>query len=194
MNQKLSIQDETRLKEISEYLFKRSHPRSSLVDVLKKWGMDKEEYIKTCKALSILEGGKMIKTTIDKEHPYLSEIQLLDDKGQEIPSESCDTFENSDTFGCWIKEYRTDKKITCFKHLEESLNQKVPMIKDCDKCLASWANSRCLAHNQSIVFCAKCHEHSKKLRSLICEDFTFDQCVDLLMNEHKKDLIKRRGF
>lgn len=194
MSQQLTKPEETRFKELSEYLFKRSHPRISLVQVLEMYGKDEKEFSKTAKALSILESGKMIKTTIIKDSPYSSSIQLLDEHGQEIPSESCDTFVNSETFGCWLKEYTTDKKIHCFEHLKETLDQKIPMLKDCDKCLTAWAGVRCLAHNQSIVFCAKCHEYSKKLRASICEDFTYDQCVDLLMSEHKKDLLKRRGF
>ena len=105
LNQQLTQPEENRLRDITEFLFKRSHPRISLVQVLEKYGMDKKEYEKTCKALSILESGKMIKTTIIKDQPYSSFIQLLDEHGQEIPSESCDTYENSDTFGCWFKEY-----------------------------------------------------------------------------------------
>lgn len=198
MSPQLTVFEEGNFKTVSKHLFSSQHPRLGLVQVLEKFGRTEKEKMATMKSLSILASEKMIELDIEEGLPYSASIQLLDQNGKEIPSEVCDTYLKSDSFGVWFTSwhYKTHPSpANCHEHAQENLDQSDPMVhKDCLKCFTEQAFNRCLAHNQSISFCKKCQDHSKKLRALICPEFDSEKMIALLMKEHKKDLKKRRGL
>src|SRR5579872_2995528 len=101
MSQQLSHITEKKVKEIADYLFRRDYPSSLLMDIFDLFGGDKT----TCEALAILISGKLIRLDdhLGKKSTLMG-IQTLDQNGQDIKHEICDTYPNSNTFGNWFKE------------------------------------------------------------------------------------------
>lgn len=189
MNPQITKEDEKQFRKIADYLFKREYPSVSFMGLVNKFGNTQS----TMKALAMLQSGNMIKLNKDK-HVSLTSIQILDQHGKEIPNEMIDTYPTSETCFIWFKDYQSEDRKHCFDHLETIVKEKIPYVKDCPKCLNEWGSHRCLAHNQSLIFCEQCKQQSKKLRALVCNELTFEQMERLVIDEHKKDLRKRRGF
>lgn len=187
MKQQLNPITEKKVKEIADFLFRNDYPRMGIIHVFDKFGGDKT----TCEALAILCSGNMIR--VDKslgDSAYLTSIQLLDDRGQDIRHEVCDTYPNSDTFGNWFYETLRPSE-TCF----EEHNKLGLWDYDCKKCQLEKASWMCVSHNQSMSTCQECRQTTLKFNESMKEgNMSTDDFIKILMSEHKNYLIKRKGL
>lgn len=186
MKQKLDPITEKKVKEIADYLFRNDYPRTGIIHVFEKFGGNNTTY----EALAILCTGKMIR--IDKslgDSAYLTSLQLLDDKGQDIKHEICDTYPNSDTFGNWFYETK-GASFSCFEEHEKGL-----WDFNCEKCKTEKASWICVSHNQSMLTCKQCRQTTQKYKKFIDDNkMPIDDFIKVLMDEHKNYLIKRKGM
>lgn len=182
MNQ-LTKEAETKIKEIGQYLFSSSYPKTALTSVFKKFGGDKD----TIKALAVLEHGKLIR--LDRSlgsSAYLASLVILDDKGKDIRHEMIYDNYGSDLFGNWF--YESDEKTFCYDHIKED-NYK----PGCEKCSKQLADRICVNHNQSMLLCLECREATKKIKGLISKDES-EEFINISIREHKKRILKQRGI
>lgn len=187
MSQKLSPLAEKKVKEIADYLFRRDYPSALLMDIFDTFGGDKT----TCEALSVLITGKLIRLDdhLGKKATLMS-IQTLDQNGQDIKHEMCDTYPNSDTFGNWFTEtFRASD--TCF----EEHNKEGLWNHNCEKCKKEKASWICVSHGQSMLNCQGCKETTKKYNKFIQDNkMEIEEFIKVLMDEHKKDLLRRKSL
>ena len=169
-------------QDILKHMMKRHYSKYGVMSLFSSF----EKYPKDdfLKALAFLCTEKFI-AHIDKEkHVSLQYFQLLDESGKPIKDTMINDAWNSDTFGQLF--YRPEKETTCFKHLEESVNQSALIVDlDCQDCFKSEAERICLDHNQSLIFCQACR-HAGALNKKLAVKIGKNNFIDEKIAKHNK--------
>lgn len=173
---------EQKVKEIADYLFRNNYPHTGVLDVFEKFGNDED----TIRALAVLESGNLIR--IDKhlgDHVSLWSFVIRDKDGKDIQHEMIMDDYNSDVFGNWF--YDTGRTY-CYEHLGDDLPDP-----NCMKCVLEDSSRRCVAHNQSMTFCKKCRDITKKYKELTPKEKS-EEFINLCCKMHNEQLILRKGL
>ena len=167
------------VKEIGEFLFKRSYPKTSLTQIFKKF----PEMDETCRALAILEGGGMIRLNHNKgESIFLANVEILDSKGEPIRHAVIQDNPDSPVFGNWFY----DASGFCINH--DLANE------NCLKCQQVENSRICVNHKRVISKCDRCKEATRQYKILICDELSHEDFINLSIQQHKKMMLEMRGL
>jgi hypothetical protein len=142
-----------------------------------------------CEALALMGSGKLIDLQNENGKWYEASIVLLDPETQKpIKNTMIACYDDDPCYGVIYYEPRSlkIKEVNCWDHIDEQVKQtKMIIDPSCEKCFAESAQRICIAHNQSLPFCAECKEDAK-LNHALAKIEGYEKTTDKILAEHTK--------